>query len=113
MNDISTRGELGVGSRVMARADGGRMAKGERGIVYDVRGSGDQTRYGILSEKGECREYSAAQVKELFDFTPGDRVAELLDYRFENAGKLLVDFQRGRFRPAFPPLPRTAMAARS
>lgn len=100
---------LTVGSRVVAAVDSGRIRAGERGLVYEVAGTGERTRYGVLFEKGEHRSFSADELGELLAFTPGDVVPELTGYRFENAGRLVADFLRGQFRIAFPPQKGTAL----
>ncbi len=102
--------DLRRGTRVTAVSDSARCRAGERGVIYEVLEGKAGKRYAILFETGRQALLHTEEVTEQFRYKAGDLVPSVVNYRFSNAGRLLADFVRGRFRDAFPKTPRTLTA---
>ena len=98
---------LRVGSLVIARRTTGVCDAGERGVCYeeytlpDGQG-GRRPGWSFLFESGRHDGFSPDEVELMLEIT-GDICREVADYEFQSVMRLMADFCRGRFAPAFQP----------
>ena len=92
---------------VIAKRTTGVCDGGERGVcdeaytLPDGKG-GRRPGWSILFEKGRSDGFSPDDVELILEIT-GELCREVADYEFTRVLRLISDFQRGRFAPAFPP----------
>lgn len=98
---------LQVGSLVIARRTTGVCDAGERGVCYeaytlpDGKG-GRRPGWSFLFESGRHDGFSPDEVELILEIT-GEVCPDVADYEFQSAIRLMADFQRRRFAPAFQP----------
>lgn len=100
------RPNLTVGSLVRARRTTGVCDVGERGVCYEEYtlpdGKGGRRRgWSFLFEKGRHDGFSPEEVELILEVT-GEICPEVADYQFQSVMRLMTDFRRGYFAPAFP-----------
>lgn len=101
------RPNLAVGSLVIARRTTGVCDAGERGVCYeeytlpDGQG-GRRPGWSVLFEKGRYDGFSPDDVALILEVT-GEICREVADYEFQSVMRLMADFRRGHFAPAFQP----------
>jgi hypothetical protein len=91
---------LRVGSLVMAKKTTGVCDVGEVGVVYEEHRLYDRAGWGIIFESGRHNGLNACEV-EWFLTVTGETCEWLQGYAFENVRRLVEDFDRGFFAPAF------------
>jgi hypothetical protein len=91
---------LRVGSLVMAKKTTGVCDVGEVGVVYEEHRLYDRAGWGIIFESGRHNGLNACEV-EWFLTVTGETCEWLQGYAFENVRRLVEDFDRGLFAPAF------------
>ena len=93
---------LAVGSRVIAQRTTGVCGAGERGVCYEAYTLGNWPGWSFLFESGRHDGFSPDEVELMLEIT-GEVCREVADYEFQSVMRLMADFRRGRFAPAFPP----------
>ena len=100
--------DLRVGSLVIAKRTTGVCDVGERGVCYeeytlpDGKG-GQRPGWSFIFESGRHDGFSPDEVALILEIT-GDLCPDVADYEFRSVPRLMADFRRGRFAPAFPPV---------
>ena len=91
---------LRVGSLVVAKKGTGVCGLGEVGVVYEEYRLYDRAAWGIIFENGRHDGFNACMV-EWFLTVTGEVCERLQGYAFENVRRLVDDFDRRLFAPAF------------
>jgi hypothetical protein len=99
MNDRLT---LRVGSLVIARRTTGVCDAGERGVCYERYTLDNRPGCSILFESGRHDGFNPDEVALILEVT-GEVCPEVADYQFQSVMRLMSDYRRARFAPAFPP----------
>lgn len=105
---MSESPNLAVGSRVIAKRTTGVCDAGERGVCYEAYTLGNRPGWSFLFESGRYDGFSPDDVALILEVT-GEVCREVADYEFQNVMRLIADFHRGRFAPAFPPEQRATV----
>jgi hypothetical protein len=100
MSDKST---LRVGSLAIAKRTTGVCDAGERGVCYEEYTIGNRPGWSFIFESGRHDGFSPDEVELILEITD-DLCPEVADYEFTSVLRLMADFRRGRFAPAFPPV---------
>lgn len=93
---------LAVGSRVIAQRTTGVCDAGERGVCYEAYTLGNRPGWSFLFESGRHDGFSPDDVALILEVT-GEVCPDVADYEFQSVMRLMANFRRGRFAPAFPP----------
>jgi hypothetical protein len=98
MNDRLT---LRVGSLVTAQRTTAVCDAGERGVCYERYTLDNRPGWSILFESGRHDGFSPEEVALILEIT-GEVCPEVADYVFQSVMRLMSDYRRARFAPAFP-----------
>jgi hypothetical protein len=99
---------LAVGSLVIAKRTTGVCDAGERGVCYEEYTIGNRPGWSFLFESGRHDGFSPDEVELILELT-GDLCPDVADYEFQSVPRLMADFRRGRFAPAFLPERRASV----
>ena len=91
---------LRVGSLVVAKKATGVCDLGDVGVVYEEHRLHDVVGWEIIFEGGRHDGFNACEV-DWFLTVSGEVCEQLQGYVFENVRRLVEDFNRGMFAPAF------------
>jgi hypothetical protein len=95
--------DLRVGSLVIAKRTTGVCDAGERGVCYEEYTLQGRPGWSFIFEKGRHDGFSPDEVELILELT-GDLCPDVADYEFRSVLRLMADYRRGRFAPAFPPV---------
>ena len=99
---------LAVGSLVIAKRTTGVCDAGERGVCYEEYTLQGRPGWSFLFESGRHDGFSPDEVELILELT-GDLCPDVAAYEFRSVPRLMADFRRGRFAPAFPPVRRASV----